>query len=43
VAAKAPGWTALRLSISFFNVEEDLDRAIHAIKRELSARAATVA
>jgi len=34
---------ALRLSMSFFNNEEDLDRAIHAIKRELSGRAATAA
>ncbi len=34
---------ALRLSMSFFNNEEDLDRAIHAIKRELPGRAATAA
>lgn len=30
---------ALRLSMSFFNNEEDLDRAIHAIRRELSGKA----
>jgi cysteine desulfurase/selenocysteine lyase len=31
---------ALRLSMSFFNNEEDLDRAVHAIRRELSGTAA---
>ncbi|MGH8634091.1 MAG: aminotransferase class V-fold PLP-dependent enzyme, partial [Burkholderiales bacterium] len=34
---------ALRLSMSFFNSEEDLDRAVHAIRRELSDRTATAA
>jgi selenocysteine lyase/cysteine desulfurase len=34
---------ALRLSMSFFNNEEDLDRAIHAIRRELSGKTATAA
>ena len=34
---------ALRLSMSFFNNEEDLDRALHAIKRELSGKAAATA
>jgi selenocysteine lyase/cysteine desulfurase len=34
---------ALRISMSFFNNEEDLDRAIHAIRRELSGRTATAA
>jgi len=33
----------LRLSMSFFNNEEDLDRAIHAIRQELSGRPATAA
>jgi len=36
-------WTTLRLSMLFFNIEEDPDPAIHAIKRELSGRAATAA
>jgi cysteine desulfurase / selenocysteine lyase len=31
---------ALRLSMSFFNTEEDLERAFHAIKTELSGKAA---
>jgi selenocysteine lyase/cysteine desulfurase len=30
---------ALRLSMSFFNTEDDLDRAIHAIRHELSGKA----
>lgn len=30
---------ALRISMSFFNNEEDLERAVHAIKRELAATA----
>jgi selenocysteine lyase/cysteine desulfurase len=34
---------ALRLSMSFFNNEEDLERAIHAIKRELAGKIATAA
>jgi len=34
---------ALRLSMSFFNNEEDLDRAIHAIRRELSGKTVTAA
>lgn len=34
---------ALRLSMSFFNNEEDLERAIHAIKCELSGKIATAA
>ncbi len=34
---------ALRLSMSFFNNEEDLDRAVHAIKRELPGKAAMTA
>jgi hypothetical protein len=29
---------ALRLSMSFFNNEEDLERAVHAISRELSGK-----
>ena len=29
---------ALRVSMSFFNNEEDLDKAVHAIKRELSGK-----
>jgi selenocysteine lyase/cysteine desulfurase len=31
---------ALRLSMSFFNTEEDIEKAVHAIRRELPARAA---
>ena len=31
---------ALRLSMSFFNTEEDLDKAIHAIRKETAAKAA---
>jgi selenocysteine lyase/cysteine desulfurase len=31
---------ALRISMSFFNTEEDLERAFHAIKSELSGKAA---
>ena len=31
---------ALRLSMSFFNDEEDLDKAIHAIRKETAAKAA---
>jgi selenocysteine lyase/cysteine desulfurase len=34
---------ALRLSMSFFNNEEDLDRAIHAIRRKLSGKVAASA
>ncbi len=34
---------ALRLSMSFFNNEEDIDRALHAIKRELSGKKAVAA
>jgi selenocysteine lyase/cysteine desulfurase len=34
---------ALRLSMSFFNNEEDLERAMHAIKRELAGKIATAA
>ena len=34
---------ALRLSMSFCNNEEDLEKAIHAIKRELSGKAAAAA
>jgi len=34
---------ALRLSMSFFNNEEDLERAMHAIKRELSGKVAAAA
>jgi cysteine desulfurase/selenocysteine lyase len=33
----------LRLSMSFFNNEEDLDRAIHAIRRETSGKGAAAA
>jgi cysteine desulfurase/selenocysteine lyase len=31
---------ALRLSMSFFNTEEDIERAVHAIRREAHAKAA---
>jgi selenocysteine lyase/cysteine desulfurase len=31
---------ALRLSMSFFNTDEDIERAVHAIRRETPARAA---
>lgn len=34
---------ALRLSMSFFNNEEDLDRAVHAITREVSGKTAAAA
>ena len=34
---------ALRLSMSFFNNEEDLERAVHAIKRELAGTAGVAA
>ena len=34
---------ALRVSMSFFNNDEDLDRALHAIKRELSGKATAAA
>ena len=34
---------ALRLSMSFFNNEEDLEKAVHAIRRELSGKVAAVA
>lgn len=34
---------ALRLSMSFFNNEEDLEKAVHAIKREQSGKVAAVA
>ncbi|MGQ0523206.1 MAG: hypothetical protein ACT4P8_06050, partial [Betaproteobacteria bacterium] len=30
---------ALRISMSFFNNEEDLERTVHAIKRELAGTA----
>jgi hypothetical protein len=33
---------ALRLSMSFFNSEEDLERAVHAISSELTPRPAAV-
>ena len=33
---------ALRLSMGFFNNEEDLERAVHAIKRELAGKPASV-
>jgi len=31
---------ALRLSMSFYNEEEDLERAVHAIKQELRGKPA---
>ena len=34
---------ALRLSMSFFNTEEDLDRALHAIRREVAGKTAAAA
>ena len=34
---------ALRLSMSFFNNEEDLEKAVHAIRRELSGKVAAAA
>ena len=34
---------ALRVSMSFFNDEEDLEKALHAIKRELSGKVAAAA
>ncbi len=34
---------ALRVSMSFFNNEEDLDKALHAIKREVGAKKAAAA
>ena len=35
--------SALRVSMSFFNNDEDLDRALHAIKHELAGKATAAA